>query len=134
MTAAEERRIEHKADWRLALVLGLLLVAVLSFWWWTLSDYRAMNRDIGVLSARIDVFQKHVDETERVLAAVRQLELEVYQARGEIDSRIDAAERLVGDDRFDALERLLNEDRVRRSAACAPGSTNGAGKGAGGSE
>lgn len=102
------------ANSRLAIVLFVMLVIVLGFWWWMLSDYRAMTVEVARLQQAVDTMQRHIAESERVLTAVSRLEMEVRGARMESDRALEAAEGLDGDDFYDALDELLYEDRARR--------------------
>lgn len=109
------------ANSRLAIVLFVMLVIVLGFWWWIVSDYRAMTAEVAQLRQAVGDMKKHMAESERVLTAVSRLEMEVRGARMESDRALEAAEGLDGDDFYDALDELLYEDRARRDnidAAC----------------
>lgn len=99
---------------RLAVVLFVMLAAVLGFWWWTLSDYRAMSAEVAQLRQDVTIMRRHISESERVLTAVSRLEMEVRGARMESDRQLELAEGLDGDDFYDALDQLLYEDRTRR--------------------
>lgn len=104
------------ANSRLAVVLFVMLAAVLGLWWWIVSDYRAMTAEVTQLRQTVGDMKKHMAESERVLAAVSRLEMEVRGARMESDRALEAAEGLDGDDFYDALDELLYEDRARRDS------------------
>lgn len=123
--------------WKLVVVLGLMFVGALGLWMWTSADNKALLVRLGQmqsvidanqtanaqLDARIKLMEKHVEESNRVLAAVELLKAEVYNARKQTEQQLSKATEYLGNDRIDYLVRLLDEDRDRRKA---PASANGA--------
>lgn len=119
---------------KLAVIVALLFVAVLVFWWFGLNEYRDMVHTVHRLESEMGAMREHVQETERVLAAVRSLELQVREARSEADEELANTMRYSGNDRIDRLERLLEADLANRHSPSCPvtGGLPGAG-GEGGS-
>lgn len=125
---------------RLEMVLAGLLVGVLVFWWWGLSEYRDTAAKLGVLQEQVAEFQKdigklqnHVKETERVLAAVESLRNQIQYVRGEANAELENSRCYSGNERLERLERLLEADLARRSGGDAAGGASGGLSGARGS-
>lgn len=104
------------ATGRLNIVLVILFCGALGFWWWGLSDYRETTVAVADLKIQMAKMQAHVQETERVLAAVESLKLTIQSARSETDAALEDSRCYIGIERLDRLERLLQQDLDRRGS------------------
>lgn len=112
--------------WKLAVVLAVMLAVVLGVWWYYSGSYQAMQDKVALLETNVAVMQRHINESERILTAMKTLAQEVKNARMQSDADLAAACRSSGDERYDRLMRLLEADLSRRHSDSAAGSSHGA--------
>lgn len=109
------------ASGRLNIILVILFCGALGFWWWGLNDYRDTAQTVADLKIQMAKMQAHVQETERVLAAVESLKATIQSARSETDAALEDSRCYIGRERLDRLERLLQQDLDRRGSDNAAG-------------
>lgn len=102
------------ASGRLNVILVALFCGALGFWWWGLNDYRDTAQTVSDLKVQMAKMQAHVQETERVLAAVESLKATIRDARSESNAALEDSKCYIGNERLDRLERLLQQDLDRR--------------------
>lgn len=117
---------------RLVLVIIILFIGTLGFWWWGLTDYRETALAVANLRVEMEKMKAHVQETERVLAAVESLKVAIQDGRRASDAALEESQCYIGNERLDRLERLLQEDLDRRGNNNAAGGVVGSMPGTGG--
>lgn len=110
---------------RLVLVIIILFIGTLGFWWWGLTDYRETASAVAKLRVEMEKMKAHVQETERVLAAVESLKVAIQDGRRASDAALEESQCYIGNERLDRLERLLREDLARRGDNNATGGAYG---------
>ncbi|MBD5585562.1 MAG: hypothetical protein HDQ88_10805 [Clostridia bacterium] len=101
-------------------------------WWYYSGSYQALQDKVAQLEVNVSVMQKHINESDRVLTAMKTLAQEVKNARVESEEDLADACRVSGDERYDKLMRLLEADFSRRYGDSAPCGINGSVPGTGG--
>lgn len=129
---------------KMVILIAALSLAVMGMWWAALDNYRNAMERVGELQTKldtaigdVDAFKARMREGDRVIKAVRELELQVQVARREADEEFAESMRYFGNDRMDRLERLLEADLARRdknSCRFSPSESFGGLSGAGGAE
>lgn len=122
------------ASVRLVIIVIILFLGTLGFWWWGLTDYRETASAVANLRIEMEKMKAHVQETERVLAAVESLKVAIQDGRRVSDAALEESQCYIGNERLDRLERLLREDLDRRGSGNAAAGAAGRLSGASGRE